>query len=80
MIYSLIIGAISGYVAGWIRQGDGYGVIGNIFVGIIGAYIGNVVFDKLGISVSSGTLGDIITGVAGALIFLFLLGLVRTKR
>jgi len=80
MIYALIIGAISGYIAGWIRQGDGYGVIGNIFVGILGAYLGNVVFSKLGISVSSGLLGDVITGVVGALIFLFLLGLVRVKR
>jgi uncharacterized membrane protein YeaQ/YmgE (transglycosylase-associated protein family) len=80
MIYALIIGAISGYLAGWIRQGDGYGVIGNIFVGIIGAYVGNWVFRKLDISIASGILGDVITGVVGALIFLFLLGLVRVKR
>jgi uncharacterized membrane protein YeaQ/YmgE (transglycosylase-associated protein family) len=55
-------------------------VIGNIFVGIIGAYVGNWVFRKLDISIASGILGDVITGVVGALIFLFLLGLVRVKR
>ena len=41
ILYTVIVGAIAGWLAGQIKQGMGFGVIGNIVLGIIGAFIGN---------------------------------------
>ena len=46
LIYVLIVGAISGWLAGEIKRGFGFGLIGNIIVGIIGAFVGNWVFGQ----------------------------------
>lgn len=79
LIYTLIIGALSGWLAGQIRQGYGYGLFGNIVIGIIGAFVGSWLFRQIGVSVGSGLISHIITSVIGALILLFLIGLVRKK-
>jgi len=79
MIYTLIIGALSGWLAGVIRQGYGFGLLGNIVVGIIGAYLGSWLFDQLDVHIGSGTVSQIATSVIGALVLLFLIGLVRKK-
>ncbi|MFN0014200.1 MAG: GlsB/YeaQ/YmgE family stress response membrane protein [Saprospiraceae bacterium] len=79
MIYTIIIGALSGWLAGVIRQGYGFGLWGNIVVGIIGAYLGDWVFEQLHVRIGSGVVNDIATGVIGALVLLFLIGLVRKK-
>lgn len=75
----LIIGAISGWLAGVIRNGYGFGLIGNIIVGILGSFLGNWIFAKLGIFVGAGILGTIFTAVIGALVLLFLIGLLRGR-
>lgn len=77
LIYTLIIGAVSGWLAGVIKKGHGFGLIGNIIVGIVGAWLGGWLFAKLGVAVASGTLGVIITSVAGALVLLFVVGLFK---
>lgn len=72
----LIIGAIAGWLGGLIMKGSGFGLLGNIIVGIVGAVIGGALFGMLGIS-ASGLLGSIITATAGAVVLLFIASLIR---
>ncbi len=76
-IYVLIIGAIAGWLAGQIFRGYGFGLLGNIVVGIIGGFIGFWLFAKLGISLGSGILSTILTSVIGAGVLLFIIGLFK---
>jgi len=77
LIWFLLIGLIAGWLAGKVMRGGGFGVIGDIVVGIIGALIGGWLFGKLGISVGGGLLGAIITAFVGAVLFILLLRLIR---
>lgn len=76
LIIFLAIGALAGWLAGNIMKGGGFGLLGNILVGIIGAIIGGSVFNALGL-VAGGLLGSIITATVGAVILLFIIGLVK---
>ncbi len=77
LLYTIIVGAIAGWLAGVIRQGYGFGPLGNIVVGIVGAFLGFWLFRQMGISIASGAVGYIITAVIGALVLLALIGLIR---
>ena len=77
LIWFLIIGAIAGWLAGKIMSGGGYGLIGDIIVGVIGAVLGGWLFGKLGIQMGSHLIGSLITALIGALILLFLIRLVK---
>ncbi|MCC6283535.1 MAG: GlsB/YeaQ/YmgE family stress response membrane protein [Saprospiraceae bacterium] len=79
LIFTLIIGAASGWLAGLIRQGYGFGLLGNIVIGILGAFVGSWLFKQLGVHIGSGLVNHIITAVIGALVLLFLIGLIRQK-
>ncbi len=76
-LYFLLFGAIAGWIANFIMAGRGIGLIGNIIVGILGSMIGGWLFDQLGITVQSGFLGSLISAVAGAVVLLFVIGLIR---
>ena len=76
LIIFLAIGALAGWLAGNLMKGGGFGLLGNIVVGVIGAVVGGWVFGLLGISIN-GLIGSIITAVAGASILLFVVGLVK---
>ena len=73
----LVIGAIAGWLAGLIVRGAGFGLIGNIVVGIIGALVAGWLLPRLGVVLASGTLGQIIDATVGAVIVLVILSLVR---
>ena len=77
LLYVIIIGAIAGWLAGQLMKGRGFGLIGNIIVGILGAIIGGWLSDTLDISMGSGHLGNIITGTVGAVVLLFVAGLIK---
>jgi uncharacterized membrane protein YeaQ/YmgE (transglycosylase-associated protein family) len=77
IIIVLIIGAIAGWLAGLIVRGMGFGLLGNIVVGIVGALIAGWLFPRLGISLAGGTLGAIIHATIGAVILLVILGVIR---
>lgn len=76
----LIIGGIAGWLAGTIVRGFGYGVLGNIVIGILGAFVGTWLLGRLGISISAGIVGSIINAMIGAIVILVLIGLVRIGR
>lgn len=80
IISTLVIGAIAGWLGSSIFKGSSLGLIGYIIVGIIGSFIGSWSLGKLGVSLSSGWVGAILTGAVGALIILFLLNLIFKKR
>jgi uncharacterized membrane protein YeaQ/YmgE (transglycosylase-associated protein family) len=77
LIILLIVGAIAGWLAGQIIRGFGFGLIGNIIVGIVGAVIAGWLFPYLGVSLGGGIIGQIIAAAIGAVILLFIIGLVR---
>ena len=77
IIVWLIIGAIAGWLAGQLVKGGGFGLIGDIVVGIVGALIGGWLAGALGISIGSGFVASIITAVIGAVILLVILRAIK---
>jgi uncharacterized membrane protein YeaQ/YmgE (transglycosylase-associated protein family) len=73
----LIVGAIAGWLAGLVVKGYGFGLIGNIVVGIVGAVIAGWLFPKIGINLGTGMIAAIINAVIGAVILLVIIGLIR---
>ncbi|MBU3070140.1 GlsB/YeaQ/YmgE family stress response membrane protein [Aestuariicella sp. G3-2] len=76
LIIMLAIGAVAGWLAGNLMAGGGFGLLGNIVVGIVGAVIGGFLFSFLGIS-AGGLIGSIITATVGAAVLLFVVGLIK---
>ena len=78
-IWFIIIGGIAGWLSGRVIKGSGFGVVGNIVVGIIGSVVGGWVFSLLNISTSGNTIGPFITAFCGALIVLVVVGKLAKK-
>jgi len=76
LLLFLVIGLVAGWLAGTVMKGRGFGLVGNLVVGVIGAYLGGWLFGQLGIG-SSSLLGSLITAFVGALVLLFLIGLIK---
>ncbi len=77
VIWFLLIGAVAGWLAGLAMKGRGFGVLGNIVVGVVGAILGGYLFGVLGVSTGGGVLGSLITAFVGAVVLLFLVGLIK---
>ena len=76
----LIVGAIAGWLAGTIMRGRGFGCIGNVAVGLVGAFIGGSVFQAMKIELGAGLFNEIITALAGAVILLGIANLLGGNR
>ncbi|HLP64193.1 GlsB/YeaQ/YmgE family stress response membrane protein [Flavobacterium sp.] len=72
----LAIGAVSGWLAGQLWKGSGFGLVGNIVVGIIGGFVGGWLAGKFGIG-GGGLLWQIIIAAGGAWVLLFLVSLIK---
>lgn len=72
-LYFIILGAVAGWLAGMIMKGKGFGWIGNIVVGVIGAVLGGWLFSFLGIA-GGGLIVSLVTALVGAVILLFIVG------
>jgi uncharacterized membrane protein YeaQ/YmgE (transglycosylase-associated protein family) len=77
LLVFLIVGAIAGWLAGLLVKGYGFGLLGNIVVGIVGAFIAGWLFPTLGISLGSGIAAAIIHATIGAVILLVLIRLIK---
>ncbi len=75
LIILLIVGAVAGWLAGTIVKGYGFGLVGNIVVGVVGAFIGGYLLP--GYLPLEGLLGSIVSATIGAVILLFIIGLIR---
>lgn len=76
LLVFLAIGAVSGWLAGKLMKGGGFGLLGNIVVGVIGAVIGGMLFSFLGIT-TRGLIGSIITATVGAMVLLYVVRLIK---
>ena len=76
-IWFLLVGLVAGWLAGKVMRGAGYGLIGDLVVGVLGALLGGWLFGKLGIAIGGGLLGAIITAFVGALILVWILRLMK---
>ena len=73
----LIIGAIAGWLAGQVMKGSGFGLVGDIVVGILGAVVAGFLFPRLGLNLGGNIVGAIISATIGACVLLFVARLVR---
>lgn len=72
----LILGALAGWLAGNIMKGRGFGLLGNIVVGIVGSVLGGLLFNALGLQ-AFGFIGSLITATVGAVVLLYLISLIK---
>jgi uncharacterized membrane protein YeaQ/YmgE (transglycosylase-associated protein family) len=77
LIIWLVVGAIAGWLAGMVVKGGGFGLIGDIIVGIIGALIAGWLLPQLGIVIGGGIVGAIIDAFIGAVVLLLILRLLK---
>jgi uncharacterized membrane protein YeaQ/YmgE (transglycosylase-associated protein family) len=77
LLIILLIGAIAGWLAGQIVQGTGFGLVGDIIIGIVGAFIASWLFPQLGIHLGAGVVAAIIAATIGAVLLLVIVRLVR---
>ena len=76
-VWFILIGLAAGWLAGQLMKGGGFGIVGDIVVGVIGALLGGFLFRTLGVSAGGGLLGSLIVATIGAVILLFLLRLIK---
>ena len=79
LLIFIAVGILAGFIAGKIMKGKGFGLLGDLIVGVIGAFIGVWLFGLLNIS-SAGILGLLIAAIIGALILLYIIRLVKQRR
>jgi uncharacterized membrane protein YeaQ/YmgE (transglycosylase-associated protein family) len=72
-----VVGLVAGWLAGVLVKGGGFGVIGDIVVGVIGAVLGGWLFSSLGAAVGGGLVGSSIVATVGAVVLLFIVRLVK---
>jgi len=78
LLVILFVGLVAGWLAGKIVRGTGFGIIGDIIVGILGALVATFLFPKLGIHIGTGLVSEIIYSAIGAVILLLVVRLIRT--
>jgi uncharacterized membrane protein YeaQ/YmgE (transglycosylase-associated protein family) len=78
LIVILFVGLVAGWLAGKIVRGTGFGIIGDILVGIAGAFIASWLFPRLGIHLGVGIVSAIISSAIGAILLLLIVRLIRT--
>lgn len=76
-LYFILVGALAGWLVGTLFKGGGFGLLGNIVVGIVGGVLGGWVFGLLGISTDGGLLGSIITAVVGGGLLVWIVGMFK---
>jgi uncharacterized membrane protein YeaQ/YmgE (transglycosylase-associated protein family) len=79
LLVILFVGLVAGWLAGHIVSGTGFGIIADIAIGIVGAFIGNFVLPRVGIHLGGGILREILNATIGAVLLLFVLRLIRGR-
>jgi len=69
LLWFILIGIAAGWLAGQVMKGGGFGLLGDLIVGVIGALVGGFLFGLLGIT-AAGLLGDLITATVGAIVLI----------
>ena len=77
LIVWVLVGAVAGWLAGMVVKGGGFGLVGDIIVGIVGDLVGGWLLPRLGISFGTGIVPAIVTAAIGAIVVLVLLKLLK---
>jgi uncharacterized membrane protein YeaQ/YmgE (transglycosylase-associated protein family) len=77
LIIWLTVGGIAGWLAGMVVKGGGYGLIGDIIVGIVGGFIAGWLLPRIGVAIGGGIIADIIDAFIGAVILLIILRVIK---
>jgi len=77
LLWFLVVGLVAGWLAGVLVKGGGFGLVGDLVVGVIGALLGGFLFSRFGVSAGGGLLGSIIVATIGAVILLFIVRLIK---
>jgi uncharacterized membrane protein YeaQ/YmgE (transglycosylase-associated protein family) len=73
LLLIVVIGIIAGWLAGQIVRGTGFGLVGDLVIGILGAFIGSWLLPRLGVHLGTGMVPAIANATIGAIVFLFLI-------
>ena len=79
LLWFVVIGAVAGWLAGQFMRGHGFGLLGDIIVGVIGAFLGGYLWPS-GLALGGGLLGRLIVAVIGAVLLLFVVRLFSGRR
>lgn len=77
LLWFCLVGLVAGWLAGVLVKGGGFGLIGDLVVGVLGALLGGWLFTKLGVSAGGGLLGAIVVATIGAIVLLVILRLIK---
>jgi|SRR5690348_8928048 uncharacterized membrane protein YeaQ/YmgE (transglycosylase-associated protein family) len=77
LLVILLVGIIAGWLAGRLVRGAGFGIIGDLLLGIVGAFVGNWLLPRLGIHLGTGVVMAIVNATVGAILLLVVVRLLR---
>lgn len=77
LIATLLVGLVAGWLAGQIVRGTGFGIVGDIIIGILGAFFGGWLLPRLGVHLGVGTLAEIVNATIGAILLLAIIKVLR---
>ena len=80
LLVILFVGIVAGWLAGKVVRGSGFGLIGDLLIGVVGAFIASLLFPRLGIRLGTGLISEIVFSALGAVILLLIIGLFRRRR
>ena len=79
LVLILVVGVVAGWLAGQLVRGTGFGLIGDLIIGVIGAFIGTWLLPQLNIHIGSGMVGAIFSATIGAVLLLIILRVFRGR-
>ena len=79
LLVILFVGVVAGWLAGKVVRGAGFGLIGDLVVGVVGAFLATLIFPHLGIRLGTGLVSEIVFSALGAIILLLIVRLVRGR-
>jgi uncharacterized membrane protein YeaQ/YmgE (transglycosylase-associated protein family) len=77
MLGAIIVGIIAGWLAGKLVRGSGYGIIGDLILGLLGGLVGGWIFTELGVHGPNGTIGAILVATVGAVVLVWISHIIR---
>jgi uncharacterized membrane protein YeaQ/YmgE (transglycosylase-associated protein family) len=79
LLIIVLVGVVAGWLAGQLVRGSGFGLVGDLIIGVVGALIAGMLFPRLGVHLGSGIVASIIAATIGAVILLVLARLIRGR-
>ncbi len=77
LLILIVVGVVAGWLAGMIVDGTGFGVLGDLIIGVVGAFIGTWLLPRLGLHLGVGIFGAIVNATVGAIVLLLVIRLIR---